>query len=202
LKAAAVYDLLQPIMTLGWERRLTRRIGDRLSAREGERILDVGCGTGVLARFLAEQCRGSQVTGIDASPPMIRVATRRRSLSNCAFKVALAEELPFEDSSFDAVVSSLFFHHVDVDLKHKSLLEIRRVLRPGGQLLVADMGPPYTTLGRALSYGAWLFFRQPEILENIRGVLPELMAASGFADVAEIFRAAGYVFLYSAHKEA
>ena len=87
----------------------------------------------------------------------------------CRFEVAAAEDLPYEDGSFDAVVSSLFFHHVDLDLKAKALAEARRVLRPQGKLVIADMHIPTTWMGALVSRVSRWFFMQPQIGENIRG---------------------------------
>lgn len=202
LKAAAVYDLLQPVMMLGSGNRLMRLTAEQAAPAKDERILDVGCGTGLLAHTLAVRNPSATFVGIDASAPMVRVATRKRSRANCSFKAALAEDLPFEDESFDAVVSSLFFHHVDADLKGRSLQEIRRVLRPGGRLIVADMGQPYTLFGRVLAYGAWMFFEQPEIMENIKGLLPEMIKDCGFIDLREAYRSSGYIYVYTARKES
>ena len=70
-------------------------------------------------------------------------------------------DLSFEDGRFDAVVSSLFFHHVPMVLKEKALAEAYRVLRPGGKLVIADMHVPTTFMGSLVSHVSRWFFMQP-----------------------------------------
>ena len=103
-----------------------------------------------------------EVVGIDASPEMIDVAARkaarsRRRQSNVKFNVESVEALSFQDASFDVVLSSLMMHHLPGDLKARALAEIRRVLRPGGRLVVVDMQPSGTAKGGKLSGGPLLW---------------------------------------------
>jgi len=201
-KAATVYDAVQPLITFGQERRLNTWVADKLDLGDGSRALDVGCGTGLLTVAIAERHPSCEVVGIDASKPMLRVARRKRSRPNCSYKQAVAEHLPFDDEFFDVVTSALFFHHVNREYKARSLNEALRVLKPNGRLLTADMGRPYTFLGWAVSHAAWILLRQPEIKENIDGVLGELVTASGFQDFAEVGRFSGYITVFSARKGA
>jgi ubiquinone/menaquinone biosynthesis C-methylase UbiE len=104
---------------------------------EGRRILDAGCGSGALAAAL--RARGAEVTGFDASPAMVDLA-RTRLGDGTAVQVAdLAEPLPFGDGEFDDVVASLVLHYL-ADWT-APLAELRRVLRPGGRLLVSVNHP-------------------------------------------------------------
>jgi ubiquinone/menaquinone biosynthesis C-methylase UbiE len=112
----------------------------------GDRVLDVGCGPGYAARMLAEAVgpEGS-VVGIDAAPEMTEYASRRaRRLTNCRFQPGTAESLAFPDGSFDVLVSSLVMHHLAEDGRFRAVREMRRVLRPGGTLLLADFAIPET----------------------------------------------------------
>ena len=87
----------------------------RRGIRNGDRVLDVGCGTGYFVRMLAEQV-GSQgsVVGVDAAPEMVaHAASRSRLAANVTFEVGSAGALSFPDASFDVVVSSLTMHHLD-----------------------------------------------------------------------------------------
>lgn len=91
-------------------------------------VLDVGCGEGTLARYLAD--RGHEVIGIDPDPNVLPADTQ-----GAHFMLAHATNLPFGDDSFDAVVSAMVLHHTRIEL---ALVEMRRVLKPGGVLV--DLG--------------------------------------------------------------
>lgn len=201
--AAFVYDLVEPLILLGKQAEYDQKIVELLDLKESDRVLDLGCGTGVLTRMIADHLRsasGGYAMGIDAAAKMIRVARKRRGSDACRFEVAAAESLPFEDASFDAVVSSLFFHHVPLDLKEQALRGAFRVLRPGGKLVIADMHIPTTWMGALVSHTARWFFMQPEIGENIRGVLPGLIVDAGFDPPAHVSTMFGYIATFFARK--
>lgn len=201
--AAFIYDFCEPILLLGKMAEYDRHIVGLLELQRSDRILDVGCGTGKLTRQIADQLDGEAggfAVGIDAASKMIRVARAKRGNKVCRFEVAAAEDLPFENESFDGVVSSLFFHHVPLDLKERALLEAHRVLRPGGKLIIADMHVPTTWFGALVSHVSRWFFLQPQIEENIRGVLPGLVEKAGFASPHSVATYFGYIALFSSYK--
>lgn len=103
----------------------------------GHRVLDVGCGSGPLSAALA--AKGAIVTGFDSSPAMVELARRRLGEGVDLHVADLSQPLPFADNIFDDVVASLVFHYLQ-DWS-APLAEVRRVLKPGGRLILSVNHP-------------------------------------------------------------
>lgn len=120
--------------------RLRDRALEAASLRQDDSVLDVGCGTGLLA--LAAATVADSVIALDVSEGMIE-ALRQNALAEGLVNVKVvrgdASALPFPDAAFDCVVSSYALHHLDHVGKLRALDEARRVLRPGGRLVIVDM---------------------------------------------------------------
>ena len=126
------YDLGTWLISFGRAPAIRRRTVELAAIREGEDVLDVGCGTGTLTLAAKRQAGAGEVGGIDASPEMIGVARRKAAKRgvDVDFRVALIEQLPFPDGTFDLVLSSLMLHHLPDELKREGFAEICRVLKP------------------------------------------------------------------------
>jgi len=177
------YETFTNLFFAGRRATVFDRLASLSGARPGDRVLDVGCGTGYLTRRLARivlpegaAAVAPAVTGVDASAGMLAQA-RRLSPSSCAYVVGAAEALEFEEGSFDVVTSSLMLHHLPPELRGQALREMHRVLRPGGRLLVGEFRPPRSRLGRRLVAAV----TDPLMLEDQRVTLPGLIRAAGFA---------------------
>lgn len=119
----------------------------RMALKHGFRgILDICCGTG--AQCIALSRLGLSVAGVDLSPAMLRVA-RRKSCGQIPFLGADARSLPFPDNSFDGVILSFALHEKDEGSRHRILAEAKRVLKPGGRILIADFEIPTGPFSRA-----------------------------------------------------
>ena len=187
LRFGALTRFYDPVVAASTrERTFKRRLVDLASPRAGERVLDVGCGTGTLALELA-RCPGVKVSGVDADDEMLARARRKaeRSGVELDLRAAMAQELPFVDDTFDLAVSSLFFHHLVRDDKLAAGSEILRVLRPGGRLAIADWGAPRDPLMRIAAGGIRLLDGAEPTSDNLAGLLPTLLERAGFTDVAE-----------------
>ncbi len=107
-----------------------------LEKEEFTDVLDAGCGTGAVIALLAEKYPRKHYTGIDLSPKMIEVALAKNT-KNTVFVCDDCENLPFEDNSFDVVTCSMSFHHYPHPVEF--FKSCKRVLRPGGRLIIRDM---------------------------------------------------------------
>ena len=136
------YDLLMGLATLGRERGFRRRIADLARLHPAETVLDVGYGTGTLAIVASERVGApGRVAGIDPSAQMIARARQKAERSGFPvdFQVGVIEHLAFPDESFDVVLSTFMMHHLPPDLKRRGLIEVARVLKPEGRLLILDL---------------------------------------------------------------
>jgi SAM-dependent methyltransferase len=120
----------------GWGLPLYRQVLERLDVRAGSDLLDVGCGAGRFCRIAAD--RGACVSGIDATGPLVEIASERTR--DGVFRVGDMEDLPWPDDSFDVVTGfNSFFFAADLG---GALREARRVARPGGEVAMTVFGRP------------------------------------------------------------
>ncbi|MGV9821206.1 class I SAM-dependent methyltransferase [Nocardia xishanensis] len=142
------YRVLRSAFALGRGRALDAELVARSGAAPGDRVLDIGCGPGDLARALAARVGpAGEVVGRDPSPQMVAYAAARTKEPNCHFELGPAQTLDRADSSFDVVTCTFVMHHIPEAQREAALAHMYRVLRPGGRLLLADTHPT----GRVLS---------------------------------------------------
>jgi ubiquinone/menaquinone biosynthesis C-methylase UbiE len=168
------------------DRAIKRRVLSWAAIASGEDVLDVGCGTGTLAIAAAQAAPGVSVTGLDADASILARARRKAAGSGVeiGFDEGRSTALPYADASFDVVVSTLFFHHLADDAKRQTAAEIVRVLRPGGRLVVGDVGRPQDPLMRvAVRATVQLLDGVATTALNVRGELPDVLAGAGLRAV-------------------
>lgn len=154
------------------------------------KMLDVGCGTATLTIMLQKEFPGASVTGIDGDSKILAIADKKikEARLNINLKEALSFKLSFPSDHFDVVVSSLMLHHLSDDDKQKTLHEIIRVLKPGGQLVIADWGKPNSIFIRWLFYMVQLLDGFSTTKSNVKGLLPAMIIDAGFVAVKELQR--------------
>ncbi len=145
LHSAGAYDLMEQVVTFGRQRAFRRRMLSFAKLAPGEAVLDVGCGTGSIALLASQQVGPTgRVDGIDPFNEMITRARSKAARAGLAigFASAIAQHLPYETGSFDAVVSTLMMHHLPKRGREAFVIEAARVLKPGGRMLVVDWSKP------------------------------------------------------------
>ncbi len=142
---APYYDFIMALLTLGRERTLRQMTVELAGVKPGDRVLEIGCGTGSLS-LAAQAVAGPSgaVHGIDAAPEMVEAARRKaaRQGADVDFKVGLLQDIPFSKAQFDVVLCSFMIFHLPDDARREGFKEIARVLKPGGQVVIVDSVSP------------------------------------------------------------
>ncbi len=139
------YDLANHVLSCGLDFRWRRRVAELVAESEPQTILDLATGTGDLALLLQRRFPLARITGADFSGEMLSLA-RQKGLRETA--LADARSLPFPDESFDIVTIAFGLRNLPDWLQ--GLREMRRVIRPGGSLLVLDFSLPRRSLVRSV----------------------------------------------------
>jgi ubiquinone/menaquinone biosynthesis C-methylase UbiE len=207
---ALSYDWLTPLYDhlLSWtmhEAKFKRQLIDQARIEKRFRVLDLGCGTGTLALLIKSTHPDTDVIGLDGDPKILAIAQAKARKAGLTVTIdqGMSFALPSLDGSFDRVVSSLVFHHLTPDNKARTLREVFRVLRGGGELHVADFGKPQNMLMRVASLPWQAFDSFKTTTDNVKGLLPELFRRAGFRAAQESARYMtlfGTLSLYQARK--
>lgn len=198
-RIAPRYDLLNHLLSFGIDRHWRRAAVDSLRPHKPQRILDVATGTGDFALLTARRLENVTVTGFDLSEEMLAVGRKKaaeRAVTNVTFEKGDVLALPYESDAFDAVTVAYGARNfADLD---KGLQEMRRVLRPGGRLVIAELTTP---VQKPMT---WLFALYSKIYMPLMGklisgdkaaykYLPATMAAFPQGEVMQgILQKAGY----------
>lgn len=179
------YDLL--LRATMPEMKIKRELVHAANIRAGLHVLDIGCGTGTLATLIKKTEPGATVWGVDADKKVLAIAKSKAMEAHVELTLYLgtAARLPIADSSMDRIVSSLVLHHLTRQEKLGALAEAYRVLRPGGEIHIADWGKPRNALMRIAFLSVRFLDGFETTADSANGTLPELMSKSGFHDVTE-----------------
>jgi ubiquinone/menaquinone biosynthesis C-methylase UbiE len=179
-----LYDAVNAIaMRQGrWRPRLVERA---VGSGAPTRILDLGCGTGEMALAIARASQAVTVIGVDGDAEVLRRAAAKARAEGVELELheALAGSIPLADADVDCVVSTLMFHHLAPTAKRAALAEARRVLAPGGKLLICDVGRASDPLMRGAFFAVQLLDGFANTREHARGALPDIVSNAGFSAV-------------------
>jgi ubiquinone/menaquinone biosynthesis C-methylase UbiE len=160
---------------------------EQANFQAGQDVLDVACGTGTLAVWIKQRFPGVTVTAIDGDAKILSIASRKAKKAKVSvqFDHGLSFHLPYSDARFDRIVSSLFFHHLSWRDKQRTASELHRVMRPGGELHVADWGRATGLWTRAAFTAIQLLDGWRNTQDNVEGKLIELFEDAGFTNVLQ-----------------
>lgn len=170
------------------ERTFKKALLQQAAIQPGQRVLDVGCGTGTLCLLIKQTQPQAEVVGVDGDPEILALAQNKARKAGVAvqFDHGLSTELPYPDAHFDRVLSTLFFHHLSPEDKKRTAAELFRVLKPGGELHIADWGKAANPLMRGLFWGIQILDGFENTRDNINGKLPDIFREAGFGEVQQM----------------
>jgi ubiquinone/menaquinone biosynthesis C-methylase UbiE len=181
-----LYDLAVAVLTR--ENRWRRQLVDQIAPAPGDRILDVGCGTGSLATLLKKRAPDAEVIGLDPDAIVLsraKLKSDKQRLDVIWRNGFLTDELVEELRPVYKVVSSLVLHQTPLEEKQRILNRALRLLSPGGELHIADYGQQQSKLMRGLfRLTVQTIDGVADTQPNADGVLPELIRKAGFSDIS------------------
>jgi ubiquinone/menaquinone biosynthesis C-methylase UbiE len=198
---ASQYDVFTGLIGLGVNRPNSRMVVEMAKVKTGDKVLDVGCGTGNLT-LTARKYTGESGSayGIDSSPEMIDLARKKAKHlgSETNFDVGLIEKIAFPNATFDVVISRLVIHHLPDDLKRQGFAEILRVLKPGGLFFLADFNPPTNPILAHITSA----LVGPTMMQSNVLSIPSMLNEAGFSKVTSGPTRSAFLAFVSGNKSA
>ena len=205
------YHWLTPFfdLVLRWtmpEKKFKTALLKQANIKDNMTVLDFGCGSLTLSLMAKKTSPNANFTGVDVDEKIISIAKKKLEKSNHQIKIAQYDGtiLPYPDAHFDCVISSLVFHHLTKNQKENSLRELKRVLKPAGELHIADWGKAENIFMRTLFLSVQLLDGFETTNDNVRGLFPDFISNAGFSSVKEtkkISTSFGTLSLYCASSE-
>lgn len=184
------------------EAAIDKRLVEQGSVEKGQRVLDLGCGIATLAILIKKAQPGAEVIGIDGDRKVLEIARGKAHKQNAGISLfdAMTFDIPCRDNYFDRVFSSMLFHRHETKEKIRTAKEIYRILKPGGELHIADFGKPKNAL---MTLIARIMRNVEGMDDNIQGLLPHIIYAADFKNIettTELMTIFGTISLLRANK--
>lgn len=172
------------------EEALKRRLIAQAALEPGMRVLDLGCGTATLSLLIKQRHPGLELHALDADDGALSLARAKAKAADqeIHFHQGYAQDPPFEAGAFDRILSSLVFHHLRQQDKERALCRAFQLLKPGGELHIADWGRPRGPIQRLAFLSVQLLDGFETTQDSVKGILPGLMEQAGFTAVEETRR--------------
>ena len=149
-----------------------------------DKVLDLGCGTATSTILIKKACLEAELVGFDVDLKILGIAQSK--IKKAGFDIALNLGtglcLPYRDSSFDRVASSMVLHHLTRENKIRALKEVFRVLQPDGELHIADFGKPQNI---PMYFPSLIIRHLEEASDSVKGMLPEIFQLAGVQEIEE-----------------
>ena len=189
------------------EQKFKKALIAQANIMERAQVLDFGCGSLTLSLMVKKTRPSAYIRAVDVDDKILKIAAEKLRMEKQELFIKKYEGrvLPYNPNSFDRVISSLVFHHLDKAQKMNSLYEIFRVLKPGGELHIADWGKAKNGLMRAAFYSIQLLDGFETTKDNVKGLLLTYLSQAGFKEVQitqEFQTLFGTLALYKATKPA
>src|SRR5574343_209448 len=170
------------------EKKFRNKLIDYVNPQENEKILEFGFGTAQNIIILKQRFPDCNIQGIDIDPKIKTIAEYKLNRAGIETPLFLydGDKLPFEGNSFDKVYSSLVFHQLDMITKLKCLLEIYRILKPNGELIIGDWGKAKTKWMRFSFYLVQLLDGFKTTTDNVNGLMIKYITDAGFKNALEV----------------
>lgn len=168
------------------ERRFKTALIEQANISPLHNVLDFGCGSLTLTLLAKQKQPEAHFIGVDVDEKILNIARKKLENTNKKIKVDKYDGLilPYKDSSFDRVITSLVFHHLTSEQKENSFKEIKRVLKLGGELHIADWGKPANIFMRLAFYSVQLLDGFKTTRDHVKGLLPKYIKKGGFREVS------------------
>jgi ubiquinone/menaquinone biosynthesis C-methylase UbiE len=177
--------LYDPLVSLMGGDRARQELIKQAQIQPDQRVLDIGCGTGTLVVLLKRKYATAQIVGLDPDPKALRRAEKKVRRAGVAVKLddGFADELPYEEHTFDRVLSSFMFHHLEGQEQEEMMREVLRVLKPGGSFHLLDFAG-----GEDGAHGRWgrLVNSHARLKDNSQRRILQLMRRAGFANAEKV----------------